>query len=135
VAYEPFKRTKVRVDVPAIAVAPNGRLGLNSASTRVLKKAGVRALRVLWDGTTNGIALQAASKDSMDSYSVSFAEDYNSATISTKAFLWHIGWSATSRQVIPATWNAEKKMLEARLPSEFVGKREQQAAKRKTKTA
>jgi hypothetical protein len=124
----------VTVDIPAIAVAPDGRIGLNAASTRLLKKAGVRAVKVLWDRTSNGIAFQSAPKDSMDSYSVSFAEDYNSATISAKAFLRHIGWSATSRQVIPAKWNSEEKMLEARLSSQFLGTREQKQAKRKTST-
>ncbi len=120
-AYETFARRSVRVEDPALAVAPNGRIALNAAATRLLEKSGVKAVKILWDKTTCGIALQAAHKNDKDSYSLAFSEGYHSATLAAKAFIRHIGWSAPSRETVFAKWNEQKKLLEAQLPSSFVG--------------
>ena len=120
-AYETFERRSVRIEDPALAVAPNGRIALNAAATRLLEKSGVKAVKILWDRTTCGIALQAAPKDDKDSYSLAFSSGYHSATLAAKAFVRHIGWTSKSRQTVFAKWNEQKKMLEAQLPSHFVG--------------
>lgn len=133
-AYEPFDKLFARVDEPTIAIAPNGRIALNSASCRLLEQAGVEAVRILWDKEVNGIALQSARKADINSYSITFAKGYNAATLGSKSFLRYVGWSSKRRQVISAKWNAQQKMLEAKLPGEFIGLAEQRDAKRKTKT-
>jgi hypothetical protein len=131
VAYEIFERSFVRVEQPVLSILTDGRLTLNAAATRVLEKAGVRTVRVLWDKLNCGIALQASEKGDKNSYSIAFSRG-RSASVSLKAFLTSIGWSANRRQLVPAKWDAQRKMLEATLPSRFVGKREKKEVKRET---
>jgi hypothetical protein len=37
-----------------------------------------------------------------------------------KSFLSYVGWNATRREMIVATWNEKEKMLEATLPLEHL---------------
>jgi hypothetical protein len=119
-AYETFARTSVRVSNPTVSVTTDGRIAVNAAASRLFAKAGTKAVKILWDKTTCGIALQAAQKSDKNAYSVSFSEG-RSATIAAKSFLKYVGWSADRRQNLPAKWNEQAKMLEAQLPSIFVG--------------
>jgi hypothetical protein len=120
VAYELFERRVTRIDQPALSVLPDGRITLNAASTRLFEGAGAKAVTILWDKAACGIALQVAKKGDQNAYSIAFSRG-RSASISAKTFLPFIGWSADQRQTVPATWNSEQKMLEAELPSQFVG--------------
>jgi hypothetical protein len=120
VAYETFERKSVRVEVPALTVRPEGRIACNAAASRLLENAGVRTVRILWDKETCGIALQAAHKGDGNSYSVAFSRS-GSATVTAKLFLQYIGWSSTRGQTVPANWDEQRKMLEAKLPARFVG--------------
>jgi hypothetical protein len=121
VAYETFERRSVRVEEFALAIDPVGRIALNAASSRAFHEAGVKAVRILWDKEKSGIALQAARKGDMNAYSIAFGGGSRSSTITAKAFIRHIGWSSDRRQTVPAKWNAQQKMLEAQLPSNFLG--------------
>jgi hypothetical protein len=131
VAYETFERTTVRIDEPVLTVAPlrDGRIALNAAAARLLEHAGVKAVRILWDRTICGIALQAVRKNDTNAYSISFGDRVHQATLSAKTFLHYIGWTADRRQTVPAKWDEEKKMLEAQLPRQFVGAREKKQTK------
>jgi hypothetical protein len=135
VAYETFERTSIRVEDPALTVAapPDGRIFFNAAASRVLEKAGVRSVRILWDKTTCGLGLLAAQKSDKNSYSIVFSRGGRQATFSAKAFLRHIGWSADARQTIRATWDERQKMLEAKLPPRFVRMRERKDTKGATR--
>lgn len=119
-AYETFERKSVRVEDPALTVRPDGRIAFNAAASRVLVNAGVRTVRILWDKTTCGLAVQAAPKGDSNSYSVAFSRN-RSATLTAKLFLQYIGWSSARGQTIPASWDEQRKMMEARLPARFVG--------------
>ena len=127
-AYEVFERKSVRIEIPALTIAPiaDGRIGLNAAACRLFEKAGVKAVRILWDKSTCGVALLAAKKGDKDAYAIVFG----SRSISAKAFLQHIGWSSDRRQVVPADWDEEQRMLEVKLPSSFVGTPEQKEPKK-----
>jgi hypothetical protein len=118
-AYETFERKAVRVEDPALTVRPEGRIAFNAAASRILENAGVRTVRILWDKTTCGLALQAAPRGDSNSYSVAFSRS-RSATVTAKLFLQHIGWSSASRQTVPAMWDEQRKMMEAKLPPRFV---------------
>lgn len=133
-AYEIFERGVVRVEQPVASILPDGRLTFNAAATRVFEKAGVRTVRVLWDKLNCGIALQACERGDKNSYSIAFSRG-RSASVSLKAFLSSIGWSANRRQSVPAEWDASRRMLEAKLPARFVGSRKQKAAGRGTEGA
>ena len=133
-AYEAFERTSIRVEDPALTVAapPDGRIFLNAAASRLLKKAGVAFVRILWDKTTCGLGLLAVRKSDENSYAIVFSRGGRQAAMSAKAFLRHIGWSADRRQTIRATWDEGQKMLEAKLPPRFVRMRERKETKRGT---
>jgi hypothetical protein len=119
VAYETFERNAVRVEDPMLSILADGRIALNAAASRLFQGAGVKTVRILWDKSRCGIALQGVSKDDKNSYTLSFSRG-RSASISPKAFLNHIGWTSTKRQTVPAKWEPKQKMLEAELPSKFV---------------
>jgi hypothetical protein len=119
-AYETFERKAVRVEEPAVTVRPEGRIAFNAAASRLLENAGVRTVRILWDKTTCGLAVQAAPKGDSNSYSVAFSRS-RSATVTAKLFLQYIGWTSASRQTVPARWDEQRKMMEAKLPPKFVG--------------
>ncbi len=133
-AYETFERSSVRVEEPILAVAPDGRLFLNAAATRLFENAGVRAVRILWDKAKCGIALQGANKDDKNAYALAFSRG-RSASVSGKAFFQHIGWSHDRRLTVPAKWNEQQKMLEAELPSRFVRMRRTEEVERAGKSA
>jgi hypothetical protein len=94
----------------------------------LFEEAGVHAVKILWDKTKCGIALQAARKDDADSFSVAFGGRHSQASITPKTFLKYIGWTADSRQTVRAKWDAQQKMLEAELPPRFVGLRKKSFA-------
>jgi hypothetical protein len=129
-AYETYERTSVRVSNPTVSVTTDGRIAVNAAASRLFAKAGTKAVRILWDKATCGIALQAAQKSDKNAYSVVFNEG-RSATIAAKGFLKHVGWSADRRQTVPARWNEQQKMLEAELPSSCIGTRGKKGITRK----
>lgn len=131
-AYETFERRAVRVEEMMMAFDPSGRIALNAASSRALLQAGVKAVTILWDKDTCGIALQAARKGDMNAYAIAFGGASRSSTVSAKAFLRYIGWSPARRQTVPARWNEQTRMLEATLPSGWVGKSRRKEAKRET---
>jgi hypothetical protein len=134
-AYEVFKRTGVRVEEPALSLVPDGRIALNAAAVRVLSEAGVKSVLLLWDKTNNRVALKAATKGDKNAYAVSIVRDSHSGSLRARSFFGHIGWSAPKRTLLPATWNAQEKMLEITLPQEHVGSAPSPDVKRKSKTA
>jgi hypothetical protein len=118
--YQVFERTSVRVSNPTVSVGTDGRIAVNAAASRLLAKAGAKAVRILWDQAKCGIALQAAQKSDKNAFAIAFSEG-RSTIITAKGFLKHIGWSADRRETVSAKWNEQQKMLEAQLPSRFVG--------------
>jgi hypothetical protein len=120
VPYETFERRVTRTEDPALSVLADGRIALNAAATRLFQAVGAMAIKILWDKAKCGIALQVVKKGDKNSYSLYFSRG-RSAFISAKLFLPYIGWSSDRTQTVPAKWNAELKMLEAKLPAEFVG--------------
>jgi len=129
-AYETFEKTAARVADPTVSVATDGRIAFNAAASRLLEKAGVRAVTILWDRSTCGIAFQAAKKGDKNAFSLALRPG-RSGTITVKRFLEYIGWSADQRQTVPAKWNEQQRMLEAQLSSNFVGKGAKKGTKRK----
>lgn len=121
-AYETFVRTAVRVEDPTVSLTTDGRIALNAAASRLLENAGAKAVRILWDKTICGIALQVAQKGDKNAFSVSFKN--KSHAITAKRFLKYIGWTSDRRQTFEARWDAQQKMLEAELPPRLLKTRE-----------
>lgn len=104
-----------------------------AAATRVLFEAGVKAVLLLWDKANSKIALKATAKGDKNGFAVSFT-DKHSGSIRAKSFVVHIGWTGTSREMLPAAWNEKEKMLEAAVPPEHTGSERMADTRRKTKT-
>lgn len=134
-AYEVFKRTAVRVEEPSISLVPDGRMALNAAAVRILTRAAIKAVLLLWDKSNNKIALKAAAKGDKNAYAVSIVRDSHSGSLRAKSFLGHIGWSAPKRTLLPATWSEKEKMFEITLPQDHISSAATADAKRKSKTA
>src|SRR4029077_18491492 len=134
-AYEVFKRTSVRVEEPALSLVPDGRIALNAAAVRVLTQARVKSVLLLWDKTSNRVALKDAAKGDKNAYAVSIVRDSHSGSLRAKSFLAHIGWSAPKRMMLPATWSEKEKMFEIVLPQEYVSSAIGAGDKRKAKTS
>lgn len=132
-AYETFERSAVTIEEPALTIAPasDGRIALNAAATRLFERAGVKAVKILWDRTICGIALQAAQKGEDNSFSVVFGGRHSQANVTAKTFLRYIGWASPRRQTVRAKWDQQHRILEAELPSRFVGGREQKETKQR----
>jgi hypothetical protein len=131
-AYEVFERSGTRVEQLALSLVPDGRIALNAAAVRVVAKAGVTSVLLLWDKANNKFALKAATKGDKNSYALSIARGSYSGSLRAKSFLSHIGWSVSKRTMLLATWNDVDKMLEVTLPTEFVGSAKAGGQRRKT---
>jgi len=128
-AYEVFKRTRTRIESPALSIAPAGRIGTNAAATRIFESLGVKSVLLLWDASRHKLALKAAGKGDENSYTISSA-GHSSGRIRARSFLSHIGWRAPNSETIPASWNEKEKMLEAVLPSEYLTSEATRGSKR-----
>lgn len=115
-----FKRTSARVDTPTISIATGGKIAINAAACRVLLEAGIKTVVILWDKTSNKMAIKAAPKGDKNSFTVTFAQDHHSGSLAAKSFLRHIGWNAPKREMLPTTWNAAEKMFETTVPPQYL---------------
>jgi hypothetical protein len=121
-AYEMFERTAVRVDTPALSIAPGGKVAINAAACRLLTEAGIKSVVILWDKARNKMAIKAAPKGEKNLFTITFTGRY-SASLKAKSFLDHIGWNAPKREMLHTTWSPAEKMLEATLPPHYLKKR------------
>ena len=113
-----FERSDIRVETPALSIVPDGRIAVNTAACRILTRARVKAVLLLWDKANQKVAIKAASRNDKNAYAVSITGNH-SGSIRAKAFVAHIGWNA-QRQMIPATWNEKDRMFEASIPRHFL---------------
>jgi hypothetical protein len=119
-AYEVFKRTGARVETPALSIVPDGRIVMNAATVRIIKERRITSVLLLWDPTNHRLALKAAQRGDKNSYAVSVADASHSGSLRAKAFLSHIGWKASKREMISTEWNEKERMFEATLPLEHL---------------
>ncbi len=129
-AYETFKRTKIRASTPTVSVKPDGRIAINAAAVRILIDAGVKSVLLLWDRANSTMAIKAVAKSDKNGYAVSFTGTH-SGSLRAKSFLTHIGWNAAQRETLPALWNYTEKMLEVALPPIYVGSTKSAEPRRK----
>jgi hypothetical protein len=131
-AYEVFQRTGIRSGSPAISIIPDGRVALNAPTARLLSEAGVKTVLLLWDSANQRMALKAAAKGEKNAYAVSIAPDKRSGSLRAKAFMAHLGWSASERELLPAVWNEKERMLEVPLPAKYLDSKLDPSRKSKT---
>src|SRR6516162_8026161 len=114
--YEIFRRPSTRVDTPTVAITTDGRIAVNAAAGRLLVEARAGSVLLLWDKASHRIALKAVSKADKNAYAFTIPTNKHAGSLRAKCFLSHIGWNATQRETLLATWNEKERMLEAALP-------------------
>ena len=134
-AYELFKRSAVRVETPSIALVPDGRIGFNAAAARILRENGVKSVFLLWDRENRKIALKAAAKGERNAFAVSLVRQSHSGSLRAKSFFAHLGLKLTKRELLPASWDAQKKMLEVALPEKLNSSSKEPDSKEQSETA
>jgi hypothetical protein len=122
-AYEVFKKTGTRVESPTLSITPDGRIAINAAAVRILVAQGIRSVLLLWDRSTQTMALKGIQKSDKNAYTVSISSGNHSGSLRAKQFFNYIGWNGRKRESVPAGWNEREKMLEAKLPPEHLGTR------------
>jgi len=98
-------------------------LVLNASACRLLAEAGTNSVALLWDKARSRMAVKVVPKGAKNSFSVSFTSDRHSGSLSG-TFLRYVGWRASKRETLTATWNAKDKMLEVSLPPQRLEPRE-----------
>jgi hypothetical protein len=101
-----------------LAITPTGRIAVNAEACRVLRDAGVKQVVLLWDPQRKKMAMRGTAKADKHGFAITFGG--SSGTIGAKSFLRHVGWSASRRVTLPASWNASARMFEVVLPPEHV---------------
>lgn len=119
-AYEVFKRSRVRIESPTLSLVPDGRITINAAAARIFVSHGIRSVLLLWDQANRKLAIKAAHKGDKNAYAVSIIRAGTSGSVRAKPFLSYISWNAPKREMVAATWNEKEKMLEATLPPEHL---------------
>lgn len=106
---------------PTLAIAPDGRLFLNAAASRILLGLGAKHVLLLWDKEISKMAVKAVTKSDKNAFAVTIIK--YTATARAKTFFDHIGWNSTRRETLAAIWNPTEKMFEVVLPAKHVGHR------------
>jgi hypothetical protein len=126
VAYQIFEKKSVRTGVPGITVLTNGRMAINSSATQVLHKNAVEFVLLLWDEDALRIAFRQITKKDPRAYKISYGTNNSGCSFSAKSFLDHIGWKFANKQYLPAEWNEDEAMLEAKVKPEYLKDARQQ---------
>jgi hypothetical protein len=116
-AYEVFDQKAARLGSPALTIATDGRLALNSDAGDLMKGLGATFVHLLWDPEARKIALRPLVKSDSRSYRLSVPHAHKRGMlVSASTFLRYIGWPLSRRVTLPARWNEKERILEAVLP-------------------
>src|SRR5689334_9052062 len=107
--YEVFERINVRVNTPALSIAPRGTIVFNAAAYRVLLKTGIRNVVILRDRSANKMAVKAAPKTDKNAFAITFTGGTHSASFRAKSFTTRLGWNAPKRQLLATSRNESRK--------------------------
>ena len=117
-AYQIFEKRHARMTTPAVTIATNGRIILNSAAARIFHKNAVENVLLLFDAEQNKMALRSISKKDSRAYKVTFGRNQNGCSFSGKSFLDWAKMDYREKHTFPAVWNEEEVLLEISLASE-----------------
>ena len=88
----------------------------------LLRRVGGKFVHILWDAETHRIALQPLMKADSRAFKLSSKSGRRGMVISATAFLRHIRWDLPKTATVEVALNEENKLLEASLPSKFIGR-------------
>src|ERR1039457_767215 len=118
--YEIFTRKTPRMGNPFMSFSKIGQISFNQTAARVLQKAAIENMLLMWDASEGKLALKSTSnKKDPRAYRLRYNEKGNGASFSAKTFLDHVGIDYSDRRPIPIDINPDNEMfLEVKLPTE-----------------
>jgi len=126
--YEVYTRKTPRSISPVMSFSKIGQITFNQGAARILQKATLENVLLLWDAEERKIALKSTSnKKDQRSYRIRFADKGNGASFSCKTFLDYIGLDYSERRGLSVDINPDHEMfIEVKVPDSFFKKKVQQ---------
>jgi len=123
--YEVFTRKTPRLGTPTITFSKIGQIAFNQSASRILQKATIESILLLWDASDNKLALKSTSnKKDPRAYRIRYNDKGNGASFSAKTFLDHAGIDYSERKPITIDLNPDVEMfLEVKIPDSFMKKK------------
>jgi len=123
--YEVYTRKTPRSISPVMSFSKIGQITFNQGAARILQKATVETVLLLWDAEERKIALKSTSnKKDQRAYRIRYADKGNGASFSAKTFMDYIGLDYSERRGMPIEINPDEEMfIEAKVPDSFFKKK------------
>jgi hypothetical protein len=120
--YEVFDRKATRAGTPKLTIAKTKTIFLNPDAGDLIRRVDGKFVHLLWDATAHKMALRPLGKaDSIAFKLTTQSGRRRGMTVSAAAFLRHIRWNAPKSTTVDVIWDERNKVLEASLPSKFIG--------------
>ena len=118
--YEIFTKKTPRMGNPIMSFSKIGQISFNQTAARILQKAAIENMLLMWDPAEGKLALKSTSnKKDLRAYRIRYNEKGNGASFSAKTFLDYVGIDYLTRRPIPIDINPDSEMfLEVKLPEE-----------------
>src|SRR5664279_519796 len=118
--YEIFTKKTPRMGNPIMSFSKIGQISFNQTAARILQKAAIENMLLMWDSVEGKLALKSTSnKKDLRAYRIRYNEKGNGASFSAKTFLDYVGIDYSDRRPIPIDINPDSEMfLEVKLPEE-----------------
>jgi hypothetical protein len=121
VAYKVFEKKNTRIGSPILTITKLGRISLNASATKLLRDNTVEYVLVMWDEDALQMALKpTSSKRDTRAYKITFGANNSGAAFSAKSFLDFVGWDLSVKRQVPAEWNEDSNLLEAKVKAAFL---------------
>jgi hypothetical protein len=126
--YEVFTRKTSRIGTPTITFTKMGQIAFNQSAARILHKAAIESILILWDSSEGKLAMKStANKKDVRIYRLRYNEKGNGASFSAKTFLDFAGINYADRKPIPVEINTDLEMfLELKIPDALMKKKSPQ---------
>ena len=127
-AYEVFTRKTPRMGTPTITFSKIGQIAFNQSASRILQKAAIESILLLWDSSEGKLAIKSTSnKKDVRAYRLRYNDKGNGAAFSAKTFLDHVGIDYSERKPIPIDINPDLEMfVEVKIPDAQMKKKSPQ---------
>ena len=116
--YEVFTRKTPRMGTPTVSFSKIGQIAFNQSATRILQKAAIESILLLWDPAEGKLALKSTTnKKDVRAYRLRFNDKGNGASFSAKTFLDYAGIDYSERKAVTIEINPDLEMfLEVKIP-------------------
>lgn len=95
---------------------------LNADAGDLLHRAGAKFVHIMWDSDARKVALRPLTRADKIAFKLTSKAGRRGMAITAGSFLRYIRWNSANSATVPVEWNEESKVLEASLPSKFIGR-------------